>query len=93
MDIINITGLDKGNIMIYALSTCGWCKKTKEFLKESNIAYQFVDVDLLDQQAQQQAITEIKKWNPACSFPTMIINNESCIIGFNIDKIKETLDL
>ena len=93
MDIKKIAGQNKGDIMIYALSTCGWCKRTKQFFNDLGIAYQFTDVDLLNPKDQEIAVQEIKKWNPACSFPTTVINNKACIVGYNVDKIKEALRL
>ena len=34
-------------VRIFTLSTCGWCKKTKELLKSLDIEYEYVDVDKL----------------------------------------------
>ncbi|MDD5684459.1 MAG: glutaredoxin family protein, partial [Methanoregulaceae archaeon] len=30
----HIDGEDKGKVVLFALSTCGWCAKTKELLAE-----------------------------------------------------------
>ena len=32
MEINHVDGQDKGKVMLYALSTCVWCKKTKKLL-------------------------------------------------------------
>jgi hypothetical protein len=34
----------------------------------------------------------VKKWNPNCSFPTIIIGDK-VIVGFKKDEIKEALGL
>ena len=34
---------------------------------------------------------ELKKWNPRCSFPTIVINDSKCIVGFKEDDIKEAV--
>ena len=47
MSLEHVTGKDKGKIMLYALSTCIWCKKTKEFLSSVGVAYDYIYVDLL----------------------------------------------
>ena len=44
----HVEGEDRGDVMLYALSTCGWCKKTKALLQELGVAYKYVDVDQLD---------------------------------------------
>jgi glutaredoxin-like protein NrdH len=91
MAIIHIDGKKKGKVMLYALSTCGWCKKTKAMLNELGVAYDYTDVDLLQGQEQDKVIKEITKFNPACNFPTMVIDDKKCIIGFKEDEIREAL--
>ena len=91
MDTEHVDGKDKGKVMLHALSTCGWCKKTKELLNELGVAYDFAYIDLLPGREQDEAIKEIKQFNPACNFPTLVINDEKCIVGFNEDDIREAL--
>lgn len=87
----HVAGKDKGSIKLFALSTCVWCKKTKKLLNELGVAYDYADVDLLDVNEAEAAQAEIKKWNPPCSFPTMVINNKKCIIGYDEGKINQEL--
>jgi glutaredoxin-like protein NrdH len=84
----HVDGKKQGDITLYALSTCGWCKKTKGLLDELNLDYRYVDVDLLADAEKDEAVAEIRKWNPACSFPTLIIDNNRCIIGYNEGEIQ-----
>ena len=37
MKIETVDGENKGNVMLYALSTCSWCKKTKNLLSDKVI--------------------------------------------------------
>jgi len=37
---------NKHKVVMYAISTCGWCKRTKNFLRDNNIEYEYVDIDL-----------------------------------------------
>ncbi len=83
-------GKNKGQVTLYALSTCAWCKKTKALLDELQVKYDFVYVDNLAGQERDDTIEEIKLWNPRCSFPTLVINNQ-CIVGFEEQKIREAL--
>jgi len=91
MAIIHIDGENKGKIMLYALSTCGWCKKTKALLNELGVEYDYTDVDLLKGEEQSAALKQIEKHNPSGNFPTIIINSNKCIIGFKEDDIREAL--
>jgi len=79
--------------MLYALSTCGWCAKTKSLLDDMGVAYDFTYVDHLQGENREQAIEEVKDWNPSCSFPTLVINDEICIVGFKEDEIRKALKL
>ena len=89
MAVNHVPGNKKGDIMLYALSTCVWCKKTKKLLEELNVDFYFTDVDLLDTPDKENAKEEIKKWNPACSFPSLVIDNKLCIIGYEEKKIRD----
>lgn len=91
MKIEHVKGENKGKIMLYALSTCMWCKKTKMLLDDLGVEYNFVYVDYLEGDERDETKREIMKWNPRCSFPTMVINNKVCIVGFKGEKIKEAL--
>lgn len=79
-------------IKIYTLSTCGHCKATKRFLDECKIQFEFEDVDLLEGEERAAMIEEVKRWNPACSFPTIIIGDR-VIVGYREDEIREALGL
>ena len=87
----HITGTDKGNIVLYTLSTCVWCKKTKELLSTLGIGYESVEVDGLDSADKEEALKEMSRWNPRCSFPSMVVNGDTCIVGFDEKKIKAAL--
>lgn len=87
MALERVEGKDKGEILIYTLTTCGWCKKTKRFLKQLGVKYSYIDVDMLDEEESDRVVEEIKKWNPKVSFPTIVINNNKCIVGFDEEEI------
>jgi glutaredoxin-like protein NrdH len=88
----HIEGKNKGDIKLFALSTCIWCGKTKKLLNELGVEYNCVDVDLLDYDDQQEALSEIRKYNPSGGFPTMVIDNKECIVGFDEQKIKDKFE-
>jgi len=87
----HVEGENKGHVVLYALSTCAWCKKTKNLLNDMGVEYYYIDTDLLKGEEQKKVIKEIEKWNPRCSFPTMVINNDTCIVGYDESKIKKVL--
>jgi glutaredoxin len=89
----HIAGKNAGDIKLYALSTCPWCRKTKALFDSLGIEYFFVDVDLLTGTEREETINAIKKWNPSVSFPTIVINNKKSIVGFKEQELKESLAL
>lgn len=84
-------GINKGQITLYALSTCVWCKRTKALLQDMGVAYDYVFVDNLAGAARDKTMEEIKQWNPRCSFPSLVIKNSQCIVGFDEKKIREAI--
>ncbi len=85
----HVEGQNKGQVIAYTLSTCVWCKRTKRLLNELGIEYYYIDVDLLEGEAKKQAKDELKRWNPRGSYPTIVINNEKCITGYDVEEIKK----
>jgi glutaredoxin len=80
------------DVKIFSLSTCSHCKSAKKFLGECTIKYEFVDVDLLEGDERKAIIEDVKKFNPRCSFPTVIIGDK-VIVGYKEKEIKEALGL
>ncbi len=80
------------DVKIFSLSTCSHCKAAKKFIAECTIKYDFVDVDMLEGDERKAIIEDVKKFNPRCSFPTIIIG-EKVIVGYKETEIKEALGL
>jgi len=77
------------DVTIFTLSTCGWCRKTKELLKDLGVKYEYIDMDKIEGMDQITARTELKKHNPRASYPTIVIDNgKMVIIGFKEDEIR-----
>jgi glutaredoxin len=93
MDLKHVPGKDEGKIMLYALSTCVWCQKVKRFLDKLGVEYYYVNVDLLGSQDRDVTLEEVRLWNKACTFPTLVVNDEECIVGYKESEIKEALNI
>jgi len=88
----HVAGKNVGQVMMYALSTCVWCKKTKALLNALGVEYDYIDVDLLTGQERVEVINEVARWNPQRSFPTIVVNNSDVIVGYDelrINKLAE----
>ncbi len=66
----------------------GGVGRPRELLKELGIAFDFVYVDLLPPEEMDDTIAIIEKFNPAGSFPTLIIDDKKVIVGFREEEIR-----
>ncbi len=74
----------KKETVLFALSTCPACKKTKDFFTDNNIDHLLVEVDLIDIDSRDKMLAELKKHNPKETFPTIVINGgEKVIVGYD----------
>ena len=93
MNIVHVAGEDRGEILLYTLSTCVWCRKMKRWLDEKGFAYSYVDVDLEIGDEKDTAMEELEHWNPLCSFPTVVVDQKECFAGFKPEKLTELISL
>ena len=91
MPATHVSWKNAGSLMLYALSTCPWCKKVKALLEELGVEYDFIDVDLLRGKEREDAISTVRKWNPGLSFPVLVIDNAKSINGFREEEIRGAL--
>jgi glutaredoxin-like protein NrdH len=91
MKMEHVPGRDKGKIILYALSTCGWCARTRELLKDLGVDHSYVYVDLLPPDEMEQAFREVERHNPKGSFPTLVIGGK-VIVGYHEDEIRGALE-
>ena len=80
-------------VVFYGLSTCVWCRRTRKFLEDSEVQFDFVYVDLLEGDEREAAKDEVRKWNESISFPTLVVDDEQVVIGYRTEQIKEVLGL
>ncbi len=83
---------DERDVKAYTLSTCPWCKKTKKLLKDLDVEYRYVDIDLLSGGEKEKIREELTDYNPVRNVPTLVIDGgDEVIKGFKEDKIREAL--
>jgi glutaredoxin-like protein NrdH len=85
--------MEKKRVRLYALSTCGWCRRTKSFLEGNHIEYECYDVDMLEGEAKEAVRAEVAKVNPRRSYPTIVIGESEVVVGYDEEKLKQLLGL
>lgn len=94
MHTITIQGKsNKHKVLLYAISTCPWCKKEKQFLRDNNIEFDYVDVDLCNDDDYEKIREDILNRGGRFSFPAIIIDGRTLINGFKVDEIRESLEI
>ena len=91
MGISVVDGKDKGELFLFALSTCIWCRKMREHLNSLGVAYKYVYMDQVEGEEKEKFRKDLKKWNPDCSYPTLVLNDKKCLVGFDEDEINAEL--
>lgn len=74
-------------VTVYSTPTCPFCIRAKQFLKESKI--QFEDIDVSSDQTKAQEMIER---SGQMGVPVIDIDG-TIVVGFDKDKIKEALKI
>jgi len=82
----------KGDVKLFALSTCVWCRKTRNLLDENQVEYEYVYIDQLLDSERETTLNEMHKLASDEAFPTIYINGE-VVVGFKEEEIKKALGL
>jgi len=80
-------------VVVYALSTCVWCKMTKQFLQDNQIEFEYIDVDLCEPEEKEQIRKQITSKVGSLNYPTIIVDDTVLVTGFRKDKLKEALGI
>ena len=86
-------GKSDHGVFVFALSTCGWCKRTKEFLRENDVAFEYVDVDKCTLEEKREVGRLLQEKDAPLGFPVTIVDDEVVILGFMPDDFREALGL
>jgi glutaredoxin-like YruB-family protein len=75
------------SIKVYSTPTCPFCIRTKQFLKDSNIVFENIDVSENQEKAQEMIVKSGQMGVPVIDIDGTII------VGFDKEKIKEVLGI
>ncbi len=75
------------NVKIYSTPTCPWCLRTKQFLKDNNIAFEDYDVSV-----DRTKADEMVQKSGQMGVPVLDIEGQ-IIVGFDRERIKQALGI
>lgn len=77
-------------VIIYTLSTCLWCKKTKKYFEDKKIPVEAIDYDKQPGDRQDAMMAEMRSSGGTASFPFVKIGG-SCLQGYNPEEFEKLL--
>ena len=92
LEFTKVKGDYHGDIKLFALSTCGWCKKTKKFLEDNNVAFSYVYVDKLEEEDLKSCLEIQRSYTKEEAYPLVAIGQSECIVGFDKEKLEKLLE-
>lgn len=79
-------------ITVYALSTCGFCKRAMAFLETNGFAYRYIHMDKIPLDRKNEAKRELKELYKAdVAFPFVTLGSKDYLVGFIEIDWKKTL--
>jgi len=81
-------------ITVYALSTCGFCKRAMTYLEKNKFAYRFIYMDSIPVEIKNEAKRMLKeKFKVDIAFPFATVGDSDHLVGFIEADWKRTLGL
>jgi glutaredoxin len=84
---------NKHHVLMYAISTCGWCRRAKRFLNDNDVEFEYLDIDQCSSEDRNSARKDIQSRGGRLAYPTIIVDNKILLTGANQEKLKEVLEL
>ncbi len=78
---------------IFTLSTCGWCKKCKQYLNDKNIKYRYVDIDKIDPSEKSKVLAYLREnYKPErISYP-FVVCDDKFVVGYDPTKYEKLIN-
>jgi len=81
-------------LRIFALSTCAFCKKAMNYLKDHGYEFQYIYLDQLDFDLKREAKQELKsRYENVPVFPILTVDDQDAISGFVEQKWADRLGI
>lgn len=81
------------SVAFYGLSTCIHCKHAKEFLEQHHVSFDLHYVDQAEGEERATLLAAVRKHNPSVSFPTIVIDDSTCLVGYKPEAMARALDI
>ena len=80
------------HVVVFALSTCGFCQRALDYLRRRSVDFKFVYVDQLPLEVKTQVKEELKtRYQRSLVFPFLVIDDSVSLTGFTQERWEEAL--
>jgi glutaredoxin len=98
LDTLEYTPVDGAikdhEIVVFALSTCGFCKRAMAFLNEKGFAYRYIYIDKIPLEKKTEVKRILKEqYKDDVAFPFATIDGSAHLVGFIEPDWKLTLGI
>ncbi len=93
--IVKVQGTRKqtNEIFVFAISTCMWCKRGKQWLKDRGYQYSYLDIDKIPVEEKNKLKEEIKEvFGVHPRFPFVVVDKTQWNAGYNPNQWEEMLE-
>ncbi len=77
-------------IVMYGLTTCPHCKRTRKFLEEMGVDFEIVWIDKLEGDERKKTIKRVHEISGSYSVP-LVVKGSKFVLGFNKEKLMELI--
>ncbi len=79
------------DIQVYALSTCGFCKRGLDFLRSNKLTFRYIYVDQLKPDERMKIKRDLRdKFEERLGFPFVVVDGgDKILVGFTEAKWKD----
>jgi glutaredoxin len=75
-------------ILMYGLTTCPHCKRTKEFLEKAGANFEVIWLDKLEGDMKRKVMREVHEISGSYSVP-LVVRGDKWVLGYDEAKLKE----
>jgi len=82
--VLETGGKSDKDIFLFTLSTCQWCRKGKQWLKDQDYSFRYLDVDLLPIEEKRELKRALMRFFDATiRYPFIVIDGKDFYAGYN----------
>jgi len=79
------------DVIVYALSTCPYCKRAIEFLRKKDVDFETIFLDLIDEKEREEIIKKMSRITRVFAVP-LIIRGDKHVLGYDEGAIESLLE-